>query len=45
VVYAAREVRDMRRFGFVFTLATMAATLLALFAATVVMAKDVWPPH
>jgi hypothetical protein len=35
-------VRDMRRFGFVFTVATMAATLMALFATTGL--ADVWPP-
>lgn len=32
----------MRRFGFVFTVATMAATLMALFAGMTVLA-DGWP--
>jgi hypothetical protein len=32
----------MRKFGFVFTAATMAATLLALFAGVTAMA-DGWP--
>ena len=32
----------MRRFGFVFTIATMAATLMALFATTAL--ADGWPP-
>jgi hypothetical protein len=32
----------MRRFGFVFTLATLAATLMALFATTGL--ADGWPP-
>jgi len=31
----------MRKFGFVFTVATMAATLLALFAVTA--SADGWP--
>jgi hypothetical protein len=31
----------MRKFGFVFTVATMAATLLALFAMTA--SADGWP--
>jgi hypothetical protein len=35
----------MRRFGFVFTLATMAATLMVLFAGMTTFAADVWPPH
>jgi hypothetical protein len=34
----------MRRFGFVFTLATMAATLMVLLAVMTVFA-DGWPPH
>jgi hypothetical protein len=34
----------MRRFGFAFTLATLAATLLALLPALTVFA-DTWPPH
>jgi hypothetical protein len=34
----------MRRFGFVFSLATLAATLLVLFAGMTAFA-DVWPPH
>jgi len=33
----------MRRFGFVFTVATMAATLIALFAS-VIASADGWPP-
>jgi hypothetical protein len=33
----------MRRFGFVCTLATVATTLMVLFAAMAVYA-DVWPP-
>jgi len=41
-IYAAWEVRDMRRFGFVFTVATMAAALMALFSTTGL--ADVWPP-
>ena len=32
----------MRRFGFVFSVATMAATLMALFAGMTAMA-DGWP--
>jgi hypothetical protein len=35
----------MRRFGFVFTLAIMAATLIVLFAGVTAFAFDVWPPH
>jgi hypothetical protein len=35
----------MRRFGFVFTLATMAATLMVLLAGMTAGAADVWPPH
>ena len=33
----------MRKFGFVFTVATMAATLMVLFAGMIATA-DVWPP-
>ena len=33
----------MRRFGFVFTLATLASSLMVLFAGMAVFA-DVWPP-
>jgi hypothetical protein len=33
----------MRRFGFVFTTATLSATLMVLFAAMTALA-DVWPP-
>jgi hypothetical protein len=33
----------MRRFGFVFSLATLASTLMVLFAAVSVFA-DAWPP-
>jgi hypothetical protein len=33
----------MRKFGFVFSIATMALTMMALFAATAL--ADVWPPH
>ena len=33
----------MRKFGFVFTLATIAATLSVLFAGIAAFA-DVWPP-
>jgi hypothetical protein len=35
----------MRRFGFVLTMATLAATLLVLFAGMTAFAIDVWPPH
>jgi hypothetical protein len=34
----------MRRFGFVFTLATMAATLMVFLAGMTALA-DSWPPH
>ena len=33
----------MRKFGFVLSIATMAVTMLALFAATAL--ADGWPPH
>jgi len=45
LVCAAWEVRDMRRFGIVFALATMLATSVVLFAVTSALAIDVWPPH
>jgi hypothetical protein len=35
----------MRRFGFGFSLATLAATMLVLFAGMTAFAIDVWPPH
>jgi hypothetical protein len=35
----------MRRFGIVFSLATLAATLLVLFVGMTAFAIDVWPPH
>jgi hypothetical protein len=35
----------MRRIGFVFSVATLAATLLVLFAGMTAFAIDVWPPH
>jgi hypothetical protein len=35
----------MRRFGFVFSLAALAASMLVLFAGMTAFAIDVWPPH
>jgi len=40
---AAREVRDMRRFVFVFKSAVVAALLMAATAATAL--ADGWPPN